>query len=929
MVFYGRVDVYWPDGPIESYRLNKPVIAIGRSTGNDIVLDTTAISRYHITLTFENQQILLEDLDSVNGTYVDGMQIPPHTPHELNGGEEIQIGDIRVIYHPPAEASPIAEDTTQRVMLSQPTYTVELEPPGMAVAPGAHVQSALVIENIGDETDRYFIEIDGLPTGWARVDRLEMEVAPGEQAQAMISFKPLRRSESTPGEYPFVVHVRSKSNPAQTIDAPTVLHILPFTGFGMALDRTTIQPGEDFKLYLHNQGSAPLTLTVQGADAARALSFQLPQQQVVLVPGERETLTGTVSPRQPKLFGKDEVRAFSLLVRSHDTSGFLAAVPGKYVHKALLPAWVPVLAVPAIALIALLLVGAVLLALGNGDSSDSSTATEVAGNASPGAPVIAAFAADVPSVAQGEAVQFTWDVGGAEQLALIVPEGAAQQNTVLAPDATGHTLVFEQTGTFVVTLQATQGDQVASATTTVEVLPTPPEILTLEISSDQLAPGETAQLSWEVQYAESIALLVQNEDGRQEYTPEPGNTTYLLDFDQPGTYTVTLEARSSAGTLSRSLSVDVTPTAPLISAFTASPPEIEAGEPVALSWTVTGAETLALVEQHGDRQTRHTLQPNATSFTLELSAPGTAVLVLEAENAQGTTTQQITVQVNAAATSAMPPAVSSFQVSAPSVTVGQPLRVSWQVRGAESLRLLALRNGEELVFPLEPDATATELELPQTGRFDLILEARNAISTTTVRETVEVRPAITLALQVVGNEALVHYVQNAVRIRWEVQEAAPLDDGYDIRLESSEPPADPLTSPQPRADSVVVQITPDGQQTDLLVTLHAIGQDEVAASLIRTLPIVYPRCDLQAASTPVRQGPGDAYEAAADPLQKPPDGIRTIRPVARDPSGEWLQFQIGVVDPPRPGWVRLDDFSCTNFDPQQLVITEDFPSLPD
>ena len=51
MAAYGRIDVYWPDGPIESYPLEKPIVAIGRSSGNDIMLDTTAISRYHLTVT--------------------------------------------------------------------------------------------------------------------------------------------------------------------------------------------------------------------------------------------------------------------------------------------------------------------------------------------------------------------------------------------------------------------------------------------------------------------------------------------------------------------------------------------------------------------------------------------------------------------------------------------------------------------------------------------------------------------------------------------------------------------------------------------------------------------------------------------------------------------------------------------------------------
>src|SRR5258708_19402755 len=97
---YGRIDVDWPEGPIESYQLEKPSIAIGRSSGNDIVLDTTAVSRYHVSLSRQDQQVLLEDLDSVNGTYIDGERIQPHDPIVLNGGEKIQIGATPPI-HPP------------------------------------------------------------------------------------------------------------------------------------------------------------------------------------------------------------------------------------------------------------------------------------------------------------------------------------------------------------------------------------------------------------------------------------------------------------------------------------------------------------------------------------------------------------------------------------------------------------------------------------------------------------------------------------------------------------------------------------------------------------------------------------------------------------------------------------------------------------
>src|SRR3972149_5797285 len=99
----GRLDIYWPDGPIESYHLDQSTVAIGRSTGNDIVLDTTAVSRYHVTITFQNQQAVLRDLESVNGTYVDSVRLSANEPYILRGGEEIQIGDIRLILHPAAD----------------------------------------------------------------------------------------------------------------------------------------------------------------------------------------------------------------------------------------------------------------------------------------------------------------------------------------------------------------------------------------------------------------------------------------------------------------------------------------------------------------------------------------------------------------------------------------------------------------------------------------------------------------------------------------------------------------------------------------------------------------------------------------------------------------------------------------------------------
>src|SRR5258706_1146108 len=264
---YGRLDVYWPDGPVESYQLNKPSVAIGRSTGNDIVLDTNAVSRYHVTVVQKDSQVYIEDLDSANGTYLDSTRMKPHEPLLLRGGEEIQIGDLRIIYQPehPEPTDPttkpilVPEEVTRRIEIVQSTYRVEIDDGELTVTPGAHVQTMLSIQNTGQEVDRYYVEVDGVPKEWVRLDRGEIELDPGIGTQVILSFKPLRRTDSTPGDYPVTVRVRAKSVPTQGAEAPLMLHVRSFSGFGIALGTPNVTPDTSFEVHLHNQGNAPLT----------------------------------------------------------------------------------------------------------------------------------------------------------------------------------------------------------------------------------------------------------------------------------------------------------------------------------------------------------------------------------------------------------------------------------------------------------------------------------------------------------------------------------------------------------------------------------------------------------------------------------------------------------------------------------------------
>lgn len=193
---------------------------------------------------------------------------------------------------------------------------------------------------------------------------------------------------------------------------------------------------------------------------------------------------------------------------------------------------------------------------------------------------------------------------------------------------------------------------------------------------------------------------------------------------------------------------------------------------------------------------------------------------------------------------------------------------------------------------------------------------------------VEVRPLVSLTLEVPSGPAqLIRNVEQNVRVTWSTDGVLPVEGGYNLWAENPEAVAPLLPAPRPLSGATDVTIVPATDQAEWLLTLYAEGQDGVLASVTQKLPIEDPVCELKTPRTVVRSGPGATYPAVIPPLQNTSGGNLSFWPIARDPSGQWLEVEIGV-DNARLGWVLLSDFDCTNFDPAQLVETSDFPAPP-
>jgi pSer/pThr/pTyr-binding forkhead associated (FHA) protein len=84
-----KIILKFKDAVLKEVPVEKELITIGRKPDNDIEIDNLAVSGHHARIFKAGDWFLIEDLDSLNGTFVNGKMIQ-ESP--LKNGDEILIG---------------------------------------------------------------------------------------------------------------------------------------------------------------------------------------------------------------------------------------------------------------------------------------------------------------------------------------------------------------------------------------------------------------------------------------------------------------------------------------------------------------------------------------------------------------------------------------------------------------------------------------------------------------------------------------------------------------------------------------------------------------------------------------------------------------------------------------------------------------------
>ncbi|MBI3965261.1 MAG: GAF domain-containing protein [Chloroflexi bacterium] len=91
--------------PLATIEEGLPMI-VGRGADVDVRLNDLSVSRRHARLELRSSRVLLEDLNSANGTFVNSRQVPPNTQQQLDDGGVFRLGDIQLRIR--IEQTPIA-----------------------------------------------------------------------------------------------------------------------------------------------------------------------------------------------------------------------------------------------------------------------------------------------------------------------------------------------------------------------------------------------------------------------------------------------------------------------------------------------------------------------------------------------------------------------------------------------------------------------------------------------------------------------------------------------------------------------------------------------------------------------------------------------------------------------------------------------------
>lgn len=118
-----RLVLRFGGAPLKEVRVGKRAVTIGRAPDNDLPIDNPAVSGHHARVYPEAGHLVIEDLDSLNGTFVNSQRVKRIT---LRDGDAIGIGKHDIIVDERQDA-PFEQGSVEKLRTPKVQETMVLD----------------------------------------------------------------------------------------------------------------------------------------------------------------------------------------------------------------------------------------------------------------------------------------------------------------------------------------------------------------------------------------------------------------------------------------------------------------------------------------------------------------------------------------------------------------------------------------------------------------------------------------------------------------------------------------------------------------------------------------------------------------------------------------------------------------------------------
>ncbi len=112
-------------GEVQGERsVEEPITVVGRDAACQVRIDNLGISRTHCRITKQGDGYVLQDMDSANGTFVNGKRV---TEHSLEEGDEILVGKYTLKFSLAGAAQPAPKTPTDMIDMGDAMHTYVMD----------------------------------------------------------------------------------------------------------------------------------------------------------------------------------------------------------------------------------------------------------------------------------------------------------------------------------------------------------------------------------------------------------------------------------------------------------------------------------------------------------------------------------------------------------------------------------------------------------------------------------------------------------------------------------------------------------------------------------------------------------------------------------------------------------------------------------